>query len=387
MANKKKKDTKTIKSLGILILVVVAVSIGLYLGKSVAVSDINDENKNATNSIEQNNDVDQEQQVDKDSQQEQNNQEEPIKDHEEVSDNQEEVNDNQEQIIDDQKEQIKDQEEATEIDETETNTSQEVSSQQDEKDTTEQVEVSQGSNEETVIDMNIDTSSLSNTGYGWCFKRNTEHKQTQAYNKFDINQYGAYYIATTDEKVIYLTFDEGYEKGYSSRILDTLKANDVKATFFVTKPYIEENAELCKRMKVEGHIVGNHTVNHKKMHELSDDKIKYEIEETGRYFEEVTGYKMDSFLRPPAGEYSERSLYLTAKAGYKTIFWSMAYADWYTDKQPGKEYAYNHVINNAHPGMIALLHAVSSSNTEALDDIIKTLKEQGYRFGNLYEIQ
>ncbi|WP_304942069.1 polysaccharide deacetylase family protein, partial [Vallitalea guaymasensis] len=174
---------------------------------------------------------------------------------------------------------------------------------------------------------------------------------------------------------------------YTPTILDTLKANDVKATFFVTKPFIENNAELAKRMKDEGHIVGNHTVHHKRMYELTDDEIKYEIEETARYFEEMTGYKMDTFFRPPEGAYSERSLYLTGQLGYKTIFWSMAYADWDRNNQKGKEYAYNHVINNAHPGMISLLHAVSSSNTEALDDIIKTLKEQGYRFGNLYEIE
>ena len=140
-------------------------------------------------------------------------------------------------------------------------------------------------------------------------------------------------------------------------------------------------------MKQEGHIVGNHTVTHPSMPSLTDDEVIYEIEETAKYFEEVTGYTMDPFIRPPMGEYSERTLYLTRKLGYRTIFWSLNYKDWDVNNQPGAEYAYNHVMENYHPGAIPLLHAVSESNTEALDDIIKALKEQGYRFGNLYEVE
>lgn len=368
MAKKKKKDTKTLKALAIFVLVIGAVYLGLTVGKGAFKPDTTakDDNKNNTIAKEENDNKGK-----TDNELDETNTESEIHPEKEVKPESEEKSETEEPKV---TEEEKDSEE------------EKPSDQEDIKEE-ENEETPQGSSTEDNFDMNVDASTLSNEGYSWSFKRNKEHKKVIGYNKFDIEQYGGYYIVDTDEKVIYLTFDEGYENGYTPTILDTLKANDVKATFFVTKPFIENNAELAKRMKDEGHIVGNHTVHHDKMYELTDDEIKYEIEETARYFEEMTGYKMDTFFRPPEGAYSERSLYLTGQLGYKTIFWSMAYADWDRNNQKGKEYAYNHVINNAHPGMISLLHAVSSSNTEALDDIIKTLKEQGYRFGNLYEIE
>jgi len=228
---------------------------------------------------------------------------------------------------------------------------------------------------------------LSNEKKSWSFKRNSEHIPTVAYADFDISKYGGYYLGNTAEKVIYLTFDEGYENGYTPTILDTLKENDVKATFFVTKPYIEKEPGLVKRMKEEGHLVGNHSVTHPSFPEISDEQISEEIIETANYMEEVTGYKMDYFFRAPKGEYSERTLKLTNDLGYKSIFWSLAYADWDVNKQPGKLYAYDHVRTNIHPGAIPLLHAVSQSNTEALDDIIKEVKKEGYSFGSLYDLK
>ena len=202
----------------------------------------------------------------------------------------------------------------------------------------------------------------------------------------NISQYDAYYLGDTQHKVIYLTFDEGYENGYTTQILDILKANDVKAAFFVTKDYIERNPELIKRMVDEGHVVGNHSVTHSDMPDLSDEQIKSELDECAAYFKEVTGVEMPRFFRPPAGVYSIRSLEKTQQAGYKTIFWSFAYKDWETDNQPGKEEAYNMVMNNYHNGSIMLLHAVSQSNTEALDDMLKSLKQEGYTFLSLYDL-
>lgn len=229
-------------------------------------------------------------------------------------------------------------------------------------------------------------SGLSNDLKAWWFKRNNDNLPPGAQSEINLSKYDAYYLGNTNEKKIYLTFDEGYEYGYTSKILDILKENNVQAAFFVTKSYIKSQPELVKRMVEEGHIVGNHTVTHPSLPSKSNEEVEFEIIETARYFEELTGKAMDPFFRPPAGEYSERTLQITKDLGYKTIFWSMAYKDWDVNNQPGKEAAYNHVVSNHHPGAIILFHAVSSSNTEALDDIIKYLKGQGYEFASLYQI-
>lgn len=231
---------------------------------------------------------------------------------------------------------------------------------------------------ETTTNQNI-TSNEDNTKISWSFKRNQEHKPVIGYNEgVDLEKFNSCYLGDTSKKEIYLTFDEGYEYGYSASILDTLKANNVKATFFLTKDFIETEPELCKRMAQEGHTVGNHSVTHPSFPSLTDEELVYEIEETARYYKEVTGYEMDKFLRPPKGEFSARTLDITKQLNYKTIFWSLAYVDWNVDNQPGKEAAYKHVMDNYHNGGIFLLHAVSQSNAKALDDIIKSLKSEGY---------
>lgn len=165
-----------------------------------------------------------------------------------------------------------------------------------------------------------------------------------------------------------------------------MKANDVKAAFFLTGDFIKRESDLCKRMVEEGHIVGNHSVNHPSMQDLSDEEIVYEIEENAKSFKESTGYEMDKFFRPPKGEFSARVLDIAKQLNYKTIFWSLAYVDWNVDNQPGKEAAYKHVMDNYHNGGIFLLHAVSQSNAEALDDIIKSLKAEGYTFASLEDL-
>lgn len=233
----------------------------------------------------------------------------------------------------------------------------------------------------------INTSNLSNEKLSWYFNPNDEHKKPTASDKVDLNKYDAYYVGTTDDKVIYLTFDEGYENGYSSKILDVLKEKNVKAAFFVTKSYIEQNQDLIKRMVAEGHVVGNHSVRHLSSPTLSDEEFKKEITDTAEYFKSVTGQEMPKVFRPPMGEYSERTLALTQSLGYKTIFWSFAYRDWLTDNQPGKDVAYNTVMKRYHNGCITLLHAVSQSNTEALPQIIDSLRANGYEFKSLEEIK
>lgn len=232
----------------------------------------------------------------------------------------------------------------------------------------------------------INTSNLANEKYGWYFNPNDEHKPPTASDKVELAKYDAYYLGDTSQKEIYLTFDEGYENGYSSKILDVLKQKDVKAAFFVTKSYIKQNQDLIKRMVDEGHVVGNHSVQHKSSPDLTDEELTNELTETAEYFKEVTGQDMPKVFRPPMGEYSERTLAVTKNAGYKSIFWSFAYKDWLTDQQPGKQVAYDTIMKRYHNGAIMLLHAVSQSNTEALGDVIDSLREEGYTFKKLTDL-
>ncbi|MBO7402161.1 MAG: polysaccharide deacetylase family protein, partial [Lachnospiraceae bacterium] len=227
----------------------------------------------------------------------------------------------------------------------------------------------------------------------WWYENNSTHDipkssySNNMTNKF--KQYGAYYAdlnATKEDKVIYLTFDCGYENGYTERILDTLKKYNIKACFFVTKGYLEQAPGIAKRMKDEGHIVGNHTVNHPSLPKLSSGKIASELVGVSDYFKKVTGYELDPFMRPPMGDFSETSLKVQQDLGYKTIFWSIAiYNDFNQDYQdkvdtlgPFKKWH--------HSGAIALIHAVSKTNTEKLEEVILFLKGEGYRFGTLDQL-
>jgi peptidoglycan-N-acetylmuramic acid deacetylase len=197
-----------------------------------------------------------------------------------------------------------------------------------------------------------------------------------------LKKYGGKYVGDVDKKTIYLTFDEGYENGYTAKILDTLRDNNVKAAFFITGPYLNEHQDLVRRMVEEGHTVGNHTIHHPSLPEKNDSEIEEEVLGLERAFTEKFGAKM-KFLRPPKGEYSERSLSITSKLGYCNLFWSFAYDDWHRDKIRGPEYAYKMVMKNLHNGEIMLLHAVSKDNADALDIIIKGTIENGYEFGDV----
>lgn len=228
----------------------------------------------------------------------------------------------------------------------------------------------------------------SNEKLAWWFKRNDNHQPSGCDDTIELSDYGAYYLdENTEEMVVYLTFDCGYENGYTDEILDVLKRQDVPACFFVTKTYIRDNVELTTRMKEEGHQVGNHTITHPSMPTKSYEEIMEEVNGTAEYMKEVTGYDMDPYLRPPMGEYSERTLAITQDLGFKTIFWSMAYVDYDVNNQPGADYVIEHFEKYHHNGAIILMHNVSSSNAEALETVIENLKAKGYRFASLNELE
>ena len=185
------------------------------------------------------------------------------------------------------------------------------------------------------------------------------------------------------EKKLYLTFDEGYEKGYTPIILDVLREKDVKAAFFVTGQYVKENPDLIKRMIKEGHTIGNHTLNHPSLPEIKNlSKVEEELSELDRLIYGVCG-KTSSFLRPPKGEYSEKTLAFTNSLGYTNVFWSQAYVDW--NDNVSAEEAFQKITSSLHPGCVLLLHAVSKGNANALGNVIDYARKNGYNFKNLKE--
>ncbi|BAF58654.1 MAG: delta-lactam-biosynthetic de-N-acetylase [Pelotomaculum sp.] len=230
-------------------------------------------------------------------------------------------------------------------------------------------------------------SGLSNERRGWGLKRNSTHQQPEMPSSVSslLSKYDAYWIGSPGEKAVYLTFDEGYENGYTAKILDILKANEVKAAFFVTGHYLKSQPALVRRMVEEGHIVGNHTETHPSLPDLSDGQIEQELRVVEQEFENVTGQKGMRYLRPPRGEYSERTLAVTRNLGYHNIFWSLALVDW-VPMPGGPQEAYDSVMGNLHNGALILLHAVSKDNTEALDKILKDAKAQGYTFKTLDDL-
>lgn len=236
-----------------------------------------------------------------------------------------------------------------------------------------------------------DTSALNKTEKSWFYTPKSDGTPSGA--PADalalLNKYQGYYLGDTSKKVLYLTFDEGYENGYTSKILDILKETNVKAAFFVTKPYITSNKELIKRMASEGHLVCNHSNTHPSMAQAAlkgQPAFNKEFTDTEAAYTEVTGKPMPKFFRPPMGNYSELSMYYTKALGYKTIFWSFAYKDWEVDKQPSESYATNLMRERSHSGAIVLLHAVSKTNTNVLDSMLKEWKGKGFEFKTLNDL-
>ena len=203
----------------------------------------------------------------------------------------------------------------------------------------------------------------------------------------ELGQYGAVYLGDTSQKTIFLTFDAGYENGFTPDILKTLKKHNIKAAFFLVGNFIETQPELVKQMVSEGHIVGNHTMTHPDMGAISDEaSFRKEIEGLETLFEETTGQKMQKFYRPPQGKYSEENLKMAQKLGYTTVFWSLAYADWMNDQQPTHEEAFDKLLPRIHNGAVVLLHSTSQTNCEILDELLTKWEDMGYRFGSLSDL-
>ncbi len=237
----------------------------------------------------------------------------------------------------------------------------------------------------------VQTSSsnvVSNKKIGWGIKRNDNHEQPDVgtVNKNIIEKYKGICMGNAEKKYIYLTFDNGYEAGYTEKILEVLKQNNVPATFFLTAHYINSKPELVQRMIDEGHIIGNHTVNHKSMPEIDNETIKKEVMELHTAVYEKFGYEM-KYIRPPKGEYSERTIAYTNTLGYTTVMWSFAYDDWDESKQGRTDYGKKKILDNLHNGEVMLLHGTSKDNSNILDECIKEIKNQGYEFRSLDQFE
>lgn len=203
----------------------------------------------------------------------------------------------------------------------------------------------------------------------------------------DLKQYNAYYASDTDEKILYLTFDAGYENGNTPAILEALKKHQAPAVFFAVGNFIKDNPDLIKRMITEGHIVGNHTMTHPDMSQISSmESFQKELEGVEELYTSVTGEPMTKFYRPPRGVYSTENLSMAKGLGYSTFFWSLAYVDWIQEQQPSKEEAFQKLIPRIHPGAIVLLHNTSSTNAAILDELLTKWEEMGYQFHSIKEL-
>lgn len=202
-----------------------------------------------------------------------------------------------------------------------------------------------------------------------------------------LKKFDAYYTEDTKEKVLYLTFDAGYENGNTAKILDALKKHRAPAAFFLVGNYLKTSPELVKRMVKEGHIVGNHTFHHPDMSQISTmETFSKELGDLEKLYQQTTGQEMKKFYRPPQGRYSEKNLEMAKKLGYHTIFWSLAYVDWYESQQPTREEAFKKLIPRVHPGAIVLLHSTSRTNAQILDELLTKWEELGYTFRSLDQL-
>lgn len=239
-----------------------------------------------------------------------------------------------------------------------------------------------------LVILKCEGTEVSNKMYAWGFRR--EGVGLRPVLDKDANEvikkYEGISIGNEEKKIIYITFDAGYEAGYTEKILDVLKKHNVKASFFITGHYLNTAEDLVKRMIEEGHIVGNHTVNHKCLPDISNEEIESEIRKLDTALFEKFGYEM-TYFRPPKGEFSERVIKKVSELGYKTVMWSSAYDDWDKDKQNREEYGTKKILDNLHNGCVLLLHATSQDNANILDNVIEQIKAQGYEIKNLDEFE
>lgn len=230
---------------------------------------------------------------------------------------------------------------------------------------------------------------VSNQRLEWFFEKKGKETPPSTDSRYLelINKYDSLFTGDPTKKDIYLTFDNGYENGYTDDVLDVLKRQKVPAAFFVTGQFMKTHPHLIKRMAEEGHIVGNHSYHHPDLTQVSDSRLKNELEKVKLRYTELTGKTDMHYLRPPRGVFSERTIMLAKKEGYTHVFWSLAFLDWETNKQRGWEYSYNQIMKQIHPGSILLLHTVSKDNADALETTIKALQKRGYTFKSLDELQ
>ena len=232
----------------------------------------------------------------------------------------------------------------------------------------------------------MQSTDFDNTCINWYFIPNNQFQTPQVNDtlRFRLSDYNAIYNGPTvsKNKSLYLTFDEGYENGYTEQILDILKEKDVKAIFFVTSHYICYVPDTVKRMVTEGHMVANHTKHHYSMPSVtySTKVFNKELKDVEDRFKNLTGEDLSNFFRPPMGQYSEKSLAMTKDLGYQTIFWSFAYGDYEPNNQPSPAYARQYIFNHLHDGSIILLHAISKTNASILGDVIDDARNSGYEF-------
>ena len=199
-----------------------------------------------------------------------------------------------------------------------------------------------------------------------------------------LRNFDALYVGEANQKEIYITFDAGFENGNTERILDALKKHGVKATFFLVDNYFETQPELVKRMAEEGHTIGNHTYSHPDMSKIGDiQSFQTELQKNEALYRDILGSEMPKLYRPPQGKFCEENLKMAQQLGYSTVFWSLAYVDWYTDDQPTPEQAFSKLLPRIHPGAVVLLHSTSSTNAEILDELLTKWEEMGYSFGDL----
>lgn len=229
------------------------------------------------------------------------------------------------------------------------------------------------------------------TAFSWSTPRNGHRQPVFPREAAAVSEYGAYYIDkshgdNTEEKVLYLTFDAGYENGNIARILDTMKEKDVRGAFFVLDHLIIDNKNLLKRMKDEGHLICNHTKSHKDLTKCTDEEIKNDLEALETVCRDNMGFTLDRYFRFPEGKYSIRALKTVSLLGYKTVFWSFGYEDWDNNRQPSAEFAFNKIISNTHNGAVILLHPTSKTNADIFPRLIDKWREMGYRFGTLDEL-
>lgn len=227
-------------------------------------------------------------------------------------------------------------------------------------------------------------------GEGWFIIKHGNKTPDFSSNCSYLDEYNCYYIdksaAEAGEKTVYLTFDAGYENGNVIKIVDILDKNGVKGAFFVLDNVVKKNPELMERLINGGHAVCNHTKNHKNLTKLTDAEIQANLEELESIVKEKYGYTMPKYFRYPEGYYNRHTVELLSNLGYKTFFWSLAYADWDNNNQPSEEYALNKLLSNIHPGAIVLMHPTSLTNVKILDKFIKELKQEGYTFKEISDL-